>query len=250
MEAQIHASGLRDRELAQEIGTAVQDQTRLLGEQLQLMYERMALETSSVNDSVTHLAARNEERARGVGEYLDLLSDRVGVSARDSVAEIRRVFEGRVLGLAQLVRSDSEVLRNAIVRTADAHDDSVARAVDERLASLARLIRSDNETIAQQIVADQESSKQALRAMKELQASLPGEVIEMVEQRFASLAESIERSNEMLAKRIDRMAQTIGDRHDTDIQVVIDRMGDAMHALASLGRGPVARTPEPRIELE
>jgi hypothetical protein len=72
--------------------------------------------------------------------------------------------------------------------------------------------------------------------MKELQANLPSEVIGMVEQRFASLAESIERSNEMLAKRIDRMAERIGEQHDTDIQVVIDRMGDAMHALANLGR--------------
>ena len=82
--------------------------------------------------------------------------------------------------------------------------------------------------------------------MKELQANLPAEVIEMVEQRFASLAESIERSNEMLAKRIDRMGEKIGERYDNDIQVVVDRMGDAMHALASLGRpeapaAPVAR---------
>jgi hypothetical protein len=91
--------------------------------------------------------------------------------------------------------------------------------------------------------------------MKELQANLPAEVIDMVEQRFASLAESIERSNEMLAKRIDRMADKIGERYDNDIQVVVDRMGDAMHALASLGRTgdsttPMPHTGEPRIELE
>ena len=73
--------------------------------------------------------------------------------------------------------------------------------------------------------------------MKELQASLPVEVIQMVEQRFASLAESIERSNEMLAHRIDRMAESLGQRQNDDIQIVIDRMGDAMHALASLGKG-------------
>jgi hypothetical protein len=90
--------------------------------------------------------------------------------------------------------------------------------------------------------------------MKELQANLPTEVIGMVEQRFASLAESIERSNEMLAKRIDRMGAAIGERYDNDIQVVIDRMGDAMHALASLGRpgaqASATRAAEPRIELE
>jgi hypothetical protein len=75
----------------------------------------------------------------------------------------------------------------------------------------------------------------------------------MVEQRFASLAESIERSNEMLSKRIDKMAEKIGDRYDNDIQVVVDRMGDAMHALANVGRTGAAPSPrgaEPRLELE
>ena len=92
-------------------------------------------------------------------------------------------------------------------------------------------------------------TKQALRAMKELQASLPVEVVQMVEERFASLAESIERSNEMLAGRIDRMAETLGQRQNDDIQVVIDRMGDAMHALASLGKGNDGPDSDPRLEL-
>jgi len=105
--------------------------------------------------------------------------------------------------------------------------------------------------LAEQIVADQEASKQALRSMKELEASLPSEVIAMVEQRFASLAESIERSNEMLSSRIDRMAEKIGQQQNDEIQIVIDRIGDAMHALASLGKpGAGSRMPETRIELD
>jgi DNA anti-recombination protein RmuC len=132
-----------------------------------------------------------------------------------------------------------------------AHGHELAQTMDAKIASLAKLVRSDNETLAEQIVADQEASKQALRAMKELQASLPAEVIGMVEERFTSLAESIERSNEMLAARIDRMAETLGRRQNDDIQVVIDRMGDAMHALASIGKPePASRPSTPRIELE
>jgi hypothetical protein len=120
--------------------------------------------------------------------------------------------------------------------TLSAWDERFA-SLDGRFTALAKLTRSDSEAIANQILADQEVSKQALRAMKELQASLPSEVIQMVEQRFASLAESIERSNEILAHRIDRMAESLGQRQNDDIQIVIDRMGDAMHALASLGKG-------------
>jgi hypothetical protein len=45
------------------------------------------------------------------------------------------------------------------------------------------------------------------------------------------------------------MAEKLGERYDSDIKVVVDRMGDAMHALASLGRPEDAPGPT-RIELE
>jgi ABC-type transporter Mla subunit MlaD len=395
VDAQFHALATRDDQIAERIRGTVEEQMTRLAEQLQLVFDRLAIDTASVTESVRAQGQRSDERLRAVAEYLHLLNERVDVVTREGIEETRRTFEARVLGLAQLVRSDSEALRRELVRTAEgldartasllderlatvsgavqdgtvrmidelarrqeetAHavrawiDDALARlevhadeqtrrfdgrteetisaidrsmvrisdtlegqferlgrvvgehtaqaadlaigerldgvlarlqatagtvdevqravvdgrvelertiegAVDQRFSSLARLVRSDNETLAQQIVADQDATKQALRAMKELQANLPAEVIGMVEQRFASLAESIERSNEMLAKRIDRMGATIGERYDNDIQVVIDRMGDAMHALASLGRtGPQAvssaRPSEPRIELE
>jgi hypothetical protein len=312
-------------------------------------------------------------------ESVTFLGDRMGVETRERLEEMNRAFEAKVIGLANLVRSDSEALRREMVTTAEAHDGAIARMLDERLTpvtetladsvaasieakldgsmaalaartdeqaqlidartsetvsaidrnlirmvdaldehferlgagvgdraagaaelaigarfddvlarlhaaasvierenaetrgaieqtwshldetrsaldtrfvALAKLVRSDSETLAGQIVADQDVTKQALRAMKELQASLPSEVIQMVEERFGSLAESIERSNEMLAARIDRMADTIGQRQNDDIQVVIDRMGDAMHALASLGKEPGSRGSGSRIEID
>jgi len=332
-----------------------------LAEQLQLLYDRTGIAMSSLHESVT------------------FLGDRMGVEARERLEDMNKAFEARVLGLANLVRSDSEALRRELVTTAEAHDETIARLLDERLqqvietlgdsvaqtmqvrlddslsalaartdeqtrlidaragetvsaidrnlirmvdalddhferlgvgvgeraaaaaelaigarfddvlarlhaaasvieregsqtrdaveatrshldetrsaldtrfVALAKLVRSDSETLSGQIVADQEVTKQALRAMKELQASLPSEVIQMVEERFGSLAESIERSNEMLAARIDRMADTIGQRQNDDIQVVIDRMGDAMHALASLGKDPGSRGPGSRVEID
>jgi myosin heavy subunit len=340
---------------------SVDQQIAELAEQLQLLYDRTGIAMSSLHESVT------------------FLGDRMGVEARERLEEMNRAFEARVIGLANLVRSDSEALRREMVTTAEAHDEAIARMLEERLTqvtetltdsvastiqaklqdsmaamaarsdeqaqlidartgetvsaidrnlirmvdaldehferlgagvgdraagaaelaigarfddvlarlhaaasvierenaetrgaieqtwnhldetrsaldtrfvALAKLVRSDSETLAGQIVADQDVTKQALRAMKELQASLPAEVIQMVEQRFGSLAESIERSNEMLAARIDRMADTIGQRQNDDIQIVIDRMGDAMHALASLGKEPGSRGSGSRIEID
>ena len=340
---------------------SVEQQISELAEQLQLLYDRTGIAMSSLHESVT------------------LLGDRMGVEARERLEELNRAFEARVLGLANLVRSDSEALRRELVTTAEAHDERIARLLDERLrqvvetlgdsvaqtlqvklddslsalaartdeqtrlidaragetvsaidrnlirmvdalddhferlgvgvgeraataaelaigarfddvlarlhaaaslieregsqtrdaveanrshleetssaldtrfVALAKLVRSDSETLSGQIVADQGVTKQALRAMKELQASLPSEVIQMVDERFGSLAESIERSNEMLAARIDRMADTIGQRQNDDIQVVIDRMGDAMHALASLGKEPGPGGPGSRVDID
>ena len=340
---------------------SVDQQIAELAEQLQLLYDRTGIAMSSLHESVT------------------FLGDRMGVEGRERLEEMNRAFEAKVIGLANLVRSDSEALRREMVTTAEAHDEAIARMLDERLTpvtetlagsvaasieakldgsmaalaartdeqtqlidartgetvsaidrnlirmvdaldehferlgagvgdraasaaelaigarfddvlarlhaaasvierenaetrgaieqtwshldetrsaldtrfvALAKLVRSDSETLAGQIVADQDVTKQALRAMKELQASLPAEVIQMVEQRFGSLAESIERSNEMLAARIDRMADTIGQRQNDDIQIVIDRMGDAMHALASLGKEPGSRGSGSRIEID
>lgn len=389
MDAQLQSLTERDSEIADRIGQTVEEQMRLLGEQLQLIHERTTIDTTGITDAIGNEHGRTDERMRSVAEYLHLLNERIDVSSREALSEMRRTLETRVLGLAQLVRSDSEALRGELVKTAAAlaehtaqalderlatvsdavtqgtarmidelgrrmqeetahairawiddalarlesqadeqgrrfdgrteealsaidrnmvrmtdaiegqferlgrvvgeraaaaadvaigerfddvlarlHDatgtighlqravqdgtteieQAIERSVEQRMASLARLIRSDNETLAQQIVADQEASKQSLRAMKELQANLPAEVIEMVEQRFASLAESIERSNEMLAKRIDRMGEKIGERYDNDIQVVVDRMGDAMHALASLGRPEEPTAPVARAE--
>jgi hypothetical protein len=345
----------------EESARSVDRQISELAEQMQLLYDRTGIALSSLHESV------------------EFLGDRMGVEARERLEDLNRAFEARVIGLANLVRSDSEALRRELVTTAEAHDETIARLLDERLhqvtetlgdfvaqtmqvqlddslsalaartdeqtrlidaragetlsaidrnlirmvdaledhferlgvgvgeraaaaadlaigarfddvvarlhaaasmieregsetrgaiegtrsrldetsaaldtrfVALAKLVRSDSETLSGQIVADQDVTKQALRAMKELQASLPSEVIQMVDERFGSLAESIERSNEMLAARIDRMADTIGQRQNDDIQVVIDRMGDAMHALASLGKDPGSGGPGSRVEID
>jgi hypothetical protein len=378
-DSQIEAISAMEEQTGDRVRETVERQISQLGEQLQLLYDRTGIAVTSLHESVTYLG------------------DRMGADTRDRLAEMNHAFEARVMGLANLVRSDAEALRGEMIRTATEHDEALARTLDERLASvtdritetisdtvrsrfdestaelaarsdeqtrliearadeqtrlidertgeavsaidrnvvrmvdtleehfdrlgqsvgqragtaaelaigarfddvlarmheaaarieaessqnraavaeargaimqtqdviaesrtafdqgvtaLAKLVRSDSETLARQIVADQDVSKQALRAMKELQASLPTEVIQMVEERFGSLAESIERSNEMLAARIDRMADTLGQRQNDDIQIVIDRMGDAMHALASLGKTEPGGRSSPRIEID
>ena len=173
---------------------------------------------------------------------LDRLARTVGDRAAEAVTHALESTEGTV---ANALASTHEAVTRAQIST----EETVSQTIDARVAALAKMVRSDNESLARQIVSDQEASKQALRSMKELQASLPADVIETIQRRMDDLAESVAKSQEMLAQRIDRMAAKIGERYDNDIQVVIDRMGDAMHALAGLGRTPQAAESD-RIELE
>ncbi len=296
VDAQVEALASRDDDIALRIEGTVEEHMRLLGQQLQLMHDRIGIEGRDIVGT-TEAAIR-------------------------ATQEVNRTLESRVMGLAQLVRSDSEALRGELVRTAAAADERIARTIDEqlgrvsealttatrwtveemtrrlreettrtiqsefdeamirlgrpsaearraeedqlaqvfdaRISALARMVRSDNEALAAKVQAatDQDAAKQALRAVKEMQANLPTEVQEIVDQRVQAIAdqlhrdvqtsaESVAQLGEVLGQKVEEMSSRIGKRHDEDIKVVIDRMGDAMHALASLGRND----PD-RIELE
>ncbi|GEM_PF-1113232 len=422
MQGQMEQAATRDADLTARLQEAVGNQVRLLGEQLQLLYERLAIDTTSLTEALSAQGERAEGGLRAIEESLQFLHDRIGVESREAkeaihalesrtverlatahglvtealqaseerqraasreVAvevskEVVRAVESRVIALARLVRSDSEALRGALVRGVAERDEAVARllderlervsralteatrwtveemtrrlreeteravrarldeavsaidrnmvrmadtleteldrlgqtvgrqaaeaadaaigdrfdatvdrlnaattaitlatedagrirrtvqedlarALDERVAALARMIRSDNRAIAERLqsIGEQDSAKQALRAVKELQANLPAEIAEIVDRRFEAIAqqihrdvqataESVARVSDMLDRKVEEVTARIGKRYDNDLQDVIDRMGDAMHALATLGR----QRSSDRIELE
>jgi hypothetical protein len=232
------------------------EQTRLLearaDEQTRLIDERTGEAVSAIDRNVVRMVGTFEEHFDRLGQSV---GQRAGSAAELAIGArfddvLARMHEAasRIQDEGSQTRGAIAEARDAITRTQDVMAASHA-AFEQGVTALAKLMRSDSESLARQILADQDVSKQTLRAMKELQASLPAEIIQMVEERFGSLAESIERSNEMLASRIDRMADTLGQKQNDDIQVVIDRMGDAMHALASLGKGEAGGPSGPHIEI-
>jgi hypothetical protein len=195
-----------------------------------------------LDEAIAAIDRRGDETTRMLNGRLD---DAVTSIDRNMV-RMADTLEGQLERLSRTIGDRaSEAVGRAQMRT----EEVLGQTIDVRVAALAKMVRSDNESLARQIVADQEASKQALRAMKELQASLPADVVETIQRRMDDLSESVAKSQEMLAQRIDRMAAKIGERYDNDIQIVIDRMGDAMHALASLGRSPQTLEPD-RVELE
>ena len=238
--------------LTSATGWMVEEITRRIREEALAAIERQGHENARMldarlDDAVSTIDRNMVRMSDSLEGQLDRLVRTVGDRAAEAAS---RAAEGAVGDRLEELTARLAAAVSLIERSQMQTEETVVRAIDARIAALAKMVRSDNESLARQIVADQEASKQALRAMKELQASLPADVIETIQRRMDDLAESVATSQEMLAQRIDRMAAKIGERYDNDIQIVIDRMGDAMHALASLGRGPRSDRDVDRIELE
>jgi hypothetical protein len=241
--------------------------------------EAFAVHDTDVADELRQVI---RQEIGGFVEQFDLTGERVGIQQRDAAAAVERMqqsLESRVYGLAQLIRSDSEALRRHVDHTAAeqqerlasivapvsdgassmelernleernaALEERLAAHVDDRIGALAKLMRADNRVIAEHLAAagtggDAETSRQTLRAMKELQASLAGEV----ESRFQTMAEQLHRESqstvetmakvaEVLASKMDRISVRIDEGYGNDLQVVVERMSDAIAAISGIGR--------------
>ncbi|MGZ4151750.1 MAG: hypothetical protein ACXVP3_04830 [Actinomycetota bacterium] len=166
---------------------------------------------------------------------LDRLGDVVGTQAAQASSAVIATRVGEAMQLMQSSQAD------------------VQKAVEDKITGLARFIRSDNRVLAERVrqLAESDTSRQALRAVKEMQANLPDEIMRVVEMRIEGVAdrfhrdiqettESIAKIGEALERKVEQMTARIAQRQDKDMQVVVERMGDAMHALASLNRPLVA----------
>src|SRR4029453_17640527 len=130
---------------------SVDQQIAELAEQLQLLYDRTGIARSSLHESVT------------------FLGDRMGVEGRERLEEMNRAFEAKVIGLANLVRSDSEGLRRGMGTTPQAHDKGTARLLDERLPPVTETLAG---SVAASIEAKLDGSMAALAARTDEQTQL------------------------------------------------------------------------------
>jgi hypothetical protein len=202
--------------------------------------------------------ARIEESQRAMLQQRldDALSalDRNMIRMGDQLqAQLERL--GDVVG-AQAAHATSAVIASRVdeaMTLIRSSQGDMEKAVEDKITGLARFIRSDNRVLAERVrqLAESDTSRQALRAVKEMQANLPDEIVRVVEMRIEAVAdrfhrdiqettESIAKIGEALERKVEQMTARIAQRQDKEMQVVVERMGDAMHALASLNRPLVA----------
>jgi len=208
--------------------------------------------TSATRWTVEEMTRRlREETARAVQGQLEEAVARLGRANEDAI-------DAAIAGRLETALDRLTAAAQNVQRVGRDDDGQLAREVDDRITALGRMIRSDNLALASKMQAatEQPAAKQALRAVKELQANLPNEIQRIVEDRVQTIseqlhrdvqasAESVAKLGEGLERKFEQATTRIGQRHEKELQVVMDRMGDAMHALASLSR----QEPE-RVELD
>ncbi len=219
-------------------------------------------------DQVTGLV---EERMNGVSDELTAAVDRQMARLADMMeAKIaalgesiaQRAAEAADMAIASSFGDALERLSAATLSIEEQHlgaseeraatEERMMEHVDDRMTAIARLIRSDNKVLADQLAAasgggDPETAKQILRAVKELQAVLTGDLAASMDQSFTSMAERMHRETqstaetmakvaEILAEKMDRLTVKVDDVYGNDLQVVIERIGQSMRELASMSR--------------
>ena len=224
---------------------------------------------------VEHAAStetRMERMEHLVGERVDAISDELGAAVDREMAMLADRMDTRIAAVAETVairtaEAAGDAVASNLDRTADrpaqqmdagatAPDvgERMEQHVDDRLTALAKMIRSDNRILAERMSAvpapsssDGESAKLVLRAVKEMQATLAGDVLGSMDRRFQTVADQLHKETqstaeamvkvaEVMGQKIDRLSVRIDEGYGNDIQIVIDRMGDAIEAMSGRSR--------------
>src|SRR5439155_24005699 len=172
---------------------------------------------------------------------------RTGRSLGERLEAMDRRIEAGLTSLEESFAERSGAAMEAALSTAKSEIiDATKGAIDERIAQLAMMIRSDNRALAErlEVVEQQAAAKEAIRAVNELAAALPGEINNALDERLALIGDLIRRETRSycdvvikatgaLADRIDRTAERIGDRFDREVETVVDQIGGTMATIAT-----------------
>jgi hypothetical protein len=218
--------------------TRMERMEHVVGERVEAITDELS---SAVDRELAMLSDRIETRIAAVADSVaDSVSDRVSERMAERMAEMTG---GRTTEQTDGGAGDPELT------------ERLERHVDDRLTSLAKMIRSDNRILAERMSApagpapsgDSESAKLVLRSVKEMQATLTGDVMGSMDRRFQTMgdqlhketqstAEAMVKVAEVMGQKIDRLSVRIDEGYGNDIQIVIDRMGDAIQAMSGRSR--------------
>jgi hypothetical protein len=195
-----------------------------------------------------------------IAEQIQMLGERVGIQGRtnqEHQVAMEAMLESRVMGLAQLTRSDSEALRELIERGAAAQEERLGEIVNERMstltlavsASIERNLTQLSERIESQLGSVAETvSQRAAEAADIAVASTFDQTLERLDGSIASIdtmgvslvetvVESQQRTEERLGERVEGGLGALAKLIRSDNQILAERMS----ASAGAGDADAAR---------
>jgi hypothetical protein len=244
--SQAGGEGLGD--IDERLGRMTELVNAALGWAVDELHDHVQRETlRSVQVGMADVLAAMDRRFVDLDRSLSTQGDRAAKATAERIDAVDRRLEA---GLTALEESFAERARDAVegvLSTTTAEIvDAVKATIDERVAQLAMMIRSDNKALAErlEVVEQQAAAKEAIRAVNELAAALPGEINDALDERLALIGDLIRRetrsygdvvikATSALADRIDRTADRIGDRFDREVETVVDQIGGTMATIAT-----------------
>lgn len=242
----------RDRAIVETVTRQVRDHGRLLTEETAKVIGAIDAYVQTGAEAMGTLSRRVEEHAEAFAEHdgtlsqtvaervateltpvteqLEMLAEKVGLHGRDQEqvrAAVERLVEARIMGVAHLIRADSEALRGLIEERTEVQADAIRETVDRRMAAFAERMDERLGAVATDVsaqVADQVVARtSAIDGIDELlaegQAAIEERLAAHIDDRMASIAKLIRSDNRALASTM-REQQAITPSEPLDAELV------------------------------
>jgi hypothetical protein len=220
--------------IVESMESYVQGGAEAVGQIAQRMEEHATLFLNADHDITARVEGIVRDQTTELTEQLDMVNEKVGLHGRNQEqlrAELARVIEHRIMGMAQLIRSDSEALHRLIEERDAEVREATAREIDEKMTALATIqdarIGELERTIQDQVMllssATSASIERTMERMVETMGSVDG--------LDAALAESQGAAQERLLAQMEEAQERLLAQVREAQESVVARVQDGQAAL-------------------
>jgi hypothetical protein len=277
----------RDRAIVETVTRQVRDHGQLLTEETAKVIGAIDAYVQTGAEAMGTLSQRVEEHAQAFAEHdgtisqtvaervateltpvteqLELLTEKVGLHGRDQEqvrAAVERLVEARIMGVAHLIRADSEALRGLIEERTEVQGDAIRETVDWRMAAFAERMDEKLGAVATDVVAAVErataeatAQTAALAAESAAQATalaadVDAKVSAQVDAQVSARTSAIDGIDELLAEGQAAIEERLATHIDDRMSSIAKLIRSDNRALASAVRDQQAITPSEPLDAE
>jgi hypothetical protein len=194
----------------------VQGGAEAVGRLAQRVEEHAESFATQDGDLTANVGATVREEVQAIGQKLELMSETMGIHGRDEIAlkaAMERFIDARVRGLAELIRSDSQALRQMIEDKTAEQERVLRETVEERMILVGEALVDKTAEAAQTAIASSiGKSMEGLSAsmvstegidpgQPERQQAFEERIRAHVDDRVTAIARLIRSDNQALADR-------------------------------------------------